>query len=746
MPEEDGRNLSKRDLRRELMAGLAAMLVAAPAAIAFGVAAYAPMGPTLAVQGALAGLVGAVSAGLIAPPLGGTPRLISAPAAPGAAVIGALVAGIVSGTAGTPTGLDPAQVRVLLAAVALMAAVLQFIYGALGGGRLMKYIPYPVVSGYLTGVGVIICMKQLPALFGFPKSVSPWVGLFSPDTWQWQGLAVGTASMVVMLVGPRLTKKLPAVVLALAGGILAYLGLAMMDPALRQLSGNPLVIGPVAGGLRGLRSTCIGHWAALPSIQWSTLRPLLASGVTLSVLLSIDTLKTCVVVDAVTRSRHNSNRELIGQGVANTVAALVGGLPCSGTLGPTLVNIGSGGTSRLSSWFAGAFALIALLALMRWLGWIPLAALAGILLVIGFRLIDRSSFLLLKHKSTILDFGVIAAVVVVAVMINLIAAAGAGVGLAILLFIRDQIQGSVIRRKLYADSLFSKQYRLPSERALLEQCGHRTVICQLQGNLFFGTTDQLFAELEPDIKTCRNVIFDMSRVQGVDFTAAHMLEQIEAMLSEQDGNLILSNIPDALPTGQDLQKYFDQLHIGSSAHGVRSFETLDDALEWTEDRTLEEQGALQQHDEQPLDLADFDLTRSFDKAALKRFRRVAEERSCAPDEVLLRKKDKGDEIFLIRRGKVRIILPLEQTGKHHHVATFGRGDFFGEIAFLTGKKRTAHAIANGTTDLYVFSRSRFGAFCRKRPETGVMILERLAHAVALRLRDADKELRRLKDS
>jgi len=738
--------LSGRAVAGETWGGLAAMLVALPSAIAFGVAIYSPMGPACVAQGAMAGILGALAMGLVAPLCGGTPRLISAPCAPAAAVMGALTVQLVATAQGTPSGLDPTAVVTLITIAALMSGVFQFLFGVIGGGRLIKYVPYPVVSGYLSSVGVIIFLHQLPNLFGFPKKTELLDGLLTPHFWRWQALAVGGVTMAAMLLAPRLTRRIPAAMVGLLAGIATYLGLGLSDPKLLVLADNPLLIGAIGGNIDVSRVLGGERWAQLTAVSFSQLRAMFEPAMTLALLLSIDTLKTCVVLDALTRSRHDSNRELRGQGLANIVTAVVGGVPGAGTMGATLINVASGGTTRVSGALEGLFVLGALLIFGPWIGWVPLPALAGILMVVAFRMVDRSCLHLLRHKSTVLDFSVIGVVMVVAVTVNLIAASATGVGLAILLFIRDQIRGSVVRRKLYGDELSSKQCRKAAERAVLEHGGHQTVICQLQGNLFFGTTDQLMNELRQDLATCKYVVLDLARVQGVDFTAAHMLEQIETMLTERGGRLILSNIPASLPTGQDVQAYLGQLGVHRSARSALVLETLDDALEWTEDRILDEQGIVTGAEETPLGLIETDLFRDLGEPARDTLRACVEERSCANDEVVFHKKDKGDEIFVVRRGKVRINLPLKRTGKYMHIATVGRGDFFGEIAFLTGKKRTMDAVAAGPTDLYVMPRARFDDLCRQHPALGTAVLERLACTVALRLRDTDKELRRLQDS
>ncbi len=584
-------------LLSDLGGGLASMLVALPASLAFGVAVFAPFGAEAAAQGALAGALGAAAIGIVAPLLGGTERLISAPCAPAAAVMGGFALEL------TRTGNAPPRVILLLTLAALLAGILQVLYGALGGGTLIKYIPYPVVTGYLTGVGMVIALKQLPAALGWPYGTPPAVGVLSPSLWSLPALVVLLATIVATLGAPRVVRAIPAAIIGLAAGVGAYHVVGLVRPELRELGGNPLLVGPLGASTSALLVALRSRLDALPGLSLSDVALIVSPAVTLSVLLSIDTLKTCVVVDAVTRSRHDSNREVRGQGIANIVSALVGGIPGAGTSGATLVNVASGARTRRSGVFEGVAVLLTLFALGPLVAWTPLSALAGILLVVAARMIDWRSVRMLRQRSTVLDFVVVATVAVVAVSVGLVTASGVGVGLAILLFIRDQVRGTVIHRKTTGDRVFSRQRRLPDEMAILQREGHRTVVCELEGNLFFGTTDQLVRELAQDLRTCRVLILDLRRVRSVDLTASHLLEQMEAELRERGASLCFASVPRSLPTGEDLEGYFQEVGLVKAGSDVPVFRQLSDALQWAEDRTLAEAGCVHVSDPRPLALA-----------------------------------------------------------------------------------------------------------------------------------------------
>ncbi len=726
--------LRSEQLRGDLWGGLAAMLVALPSAIAFGVTIFAPLGGDYAAQGAIAGILGVTALGLIAGAFGGTNRLITAPCAPAAALLAAFAIQQIQ------AGTNPESLVLMLILMGLLCGLIQVGFGAVGLGQLIKYMPFPVVSGYLTGVGIIIIVSQVPKWLGVPAGTTFWHSLASPGLWQWQGVLVGTVTIAVMTLAPRFTKLIPAAILALAAGLATYFCLGFADPALLNVTGNALIIGPLGGGDASFSDAISGLWRAVGSVGFADVVHLLVPAATLAVLLSIDTLKTCVVLDALTRSRHDSNRELIGQGLGNLASAAIGGIPGAGQMGATLVNMSSGAQTRLSGLFEGGLALLAFLLLGAFIAWIPIAALAGILIVIGFRMFDRESLHLLKSRTTILDFVVIAGVVATALSVSLIAAAGVGIALAVVLFIREQIGGAVVRRRALGNQVFSKRVRLPAERAILEKRGDTTAIVELQGSLFFGTANQLYMVLETDLKTRRYLILDMRRVQSVDLTAVHVLEQIQATLAERGAMLIFSHLPEHVPSGQDLRSYFDVLGLGRAERSVltRTFAELDEALEWVEERHIEEEH-LEHAAETLLELREMHVFADRKDSTIAALDACMEKRSYKAGERIFALDDAGDEIFLIRRGAVRIVLPISVT-LSHHLATFGRKDFFGEMAFLDPAPRSAEAIAYTDVDLYVLSRARFDTLAEEHKKLATDFVTSIARVLAVRLRYANKEL------
>lgn len=738
MTRQSFSGLINRDFINEFWGGLASMLVALPSSIAFGVVVFSAISPQLVGEGAFVGMMGAAALGLTAPLFGRTPGLISAPCAPAAAVLVGLTSTL------SQQGIGNAQIPALLALTALLAALLQICYGLLKGGQLIKYIPFPVVSGYLSGVGLIIAIGQLPKLLGLPKGITLGIGIVSPELWQWPGIIVGLITIAVMIVAPKVTQKIPAAILGLCAGILCYFSLSLFIPALLNLNANSLVIGPIQASEPFLE-TVSGRFKALLDIRITDLELVGKSALALSALLSIDTLKTCVVLGAVTKNRHDSNQELLGQGIANLTSFFTGGMPGAGAMGPSMVNVNSGGCKTQSGMIEGGLVILAILVLSPLIAWVPIGALAGILLVVAFRMFDWHAFHLLKHSETRFDFAVIAAVVIVAESIDLIAASATGVGLAILLFIRDQIRVSVLRRRATLKETSSKTYRLEGEHHILQTHGNDAGVYELQGNLFFGTTDHLFTELEADLTSRKWLLFDMRRVQLLDYTAAHVFSLMQDRLAERGGELLFSGMPSCLPSGQDLQRYMVKVGlVKKEAGGIRIFETRDEALEWMENKILQEHGWIAAPEQEALNLNQIELLHKIDESTITALQTCLHERRVKAGEKIFVMGDSGDEIYLIRRGIVQVFLPLK-AGKHHHLATFCRGDYFGEMAFLDHRQRSADAVAKTECELYSLSREEFDLQVYNNKALGERIFARIARAISLRLRQTDSELSALEE-
>lgn len=739
-PDQKKTGIFTADLRGDVWGGFAAMLVALPSAIAFGVTIFTPLGGQYGARGAMAGMLGAMVLGLVAGLFGGTRRLISAPCAPAAAVLSALTIDMMQ------TGYPVPVIITSLLLVTIISSLVQMCLGVLRMGQLINYMPYPVVCGYLSGVGLIIILSQLPKWLALPAGTSLLQGLFQPQLWQPASSVIGAATAITMVWAARRKGGVPSVIYGLLAGFAAYWVMAWtVSPELRSFNHNPFVIGSLHIGLADV-SVALQDLAKLFSssgslqnqMPWNSI---FMTGLTLSVLLSIDTLKTCIALDSMTGARYNPNRELIGQGLGNLMTGLLGGTPGAGTIGPSLVNHASGGSTAYSSVFQAVWSLLAVALLSSVIAWVPIAALAAILVVVGFSMIDWRAFRLLKSGDTLVDFFVIALVVVVANTIGLIAASGLGIVLSVLLFMREQIHTSTIRRRMSGQEVFSKKARQHDEHALLVERGQQTLIIELQGSLFFGTTSQLFDEISRDLVGRRTLLLDFMYVQSIDYTAGHMIERLGNELSKQNATLVLSHLPDQLPNGRDLHAYID--HLGISQHpSTRLFKHFNDALEWIEDRILIEEGLNPEKGDQ-LSLDDFLLFKDLSKDDHSALQAIVQKRFCRKGETISQIGTLGHELMLIQSGEVRMLLPANGDGKLL-LATLGAGHVFGEMSFLDGVPHAVEVVAGRDTHLLILDREAFSQALSDRPKASALIMQELARAISRRLRRSNMEIHNLR--
>jgi len=712
--------------------GLASMLVALPASVAFGVTVYSAISPQYAVFGALAGILGAAALGLIAPTLGGTDRLISAPCAPAAAVLAAFAIELVH------QGVSPTGIVLLLTVLGILTGLIQILLGFLGVGRMIKYIPYTVVSGYLSGVGLIIIGSQVPRFVGAAVNTPWWRAAISPELWDMRGIAVGSATVIVALLSPRFTRAIPGTILGIVAGLVVYLGLANTDASMMTLADNKLVLGALGASGEGYLNTIATRWYEMGELKLSQIAGLFGSALTLAALLSIDTLKTCVVIDQMTRTRHDPNRELFAQGLANVTASAIGGIPGAGTMGASMVNLSSGAQTRISGIIEGVLVLVAALLLNVFIAWIPIATLAGILIVVGLRMIDPKPLRFLESRATVVDFAVVAVVIGCALTVGLIAASASGVALSILLFVREQVGGAVVRHKTFVNQRSSTWYRPEAEMRLIAQKGDKAVIFELQGSLFFGTTYELYSVLEAEIQTREYIILDLRRVQSVDTTAAYMLNQVRDMMRDRGMPLLLSNVREHLPNGRNLLEFFKQTELIDGTDAVRVFPTIESAIEWVEDRLI---GDLSKpaDEEVPLNLQEMDLFQGRKDETIASLEARMQQKTIKAGDPIYMIGDQERELYLIRRGAVRIMAPISGSRQLHHIATFGRGDFFGGLAFLDDRARGDNAIAYTDIDLFVLSMDQFNLLAEEHKKLAMLLIISISRTLAHRLRHADGE-------
>jgi sulfate permease, SulP family len=713
------------NLRNDFFGGLTAAITALPLAIAFGVLAFAPIGPEYASVGALAGLYGAIFTGIFASAFGGTPCQVSGPTGPMTTVLAGFVGAMVA------KGLAPDMVITLTSACVLLAGFSQLVMGTLRVGALIKFIPYPVVAGFMNGIAVIIFLSQVKPFLGVPNN-DPWSSLLSLGNYQIGTILAGVATILACKFGPKIVKSIPGALQGLMAGTATYYLIHNLMPDLplgAQIGNIPSGI-PYPGQLIHITTKVlpeIGHHASY----------LLPAALALGVLGAIDSLLTSVVADTVTRTRHDSRQELIGQGIGNIVSGAFGGCAGAGATVRTLVNVEAGGRGRASGMIHGLLLLMTLLVAGPVAGKIPMVVLAGILLVTAVSMVDQwSNSLLLRvigtpdqRREIILNILVVFIVSVITVFVDLMVAVAVGIIISAFVFIH-KMSHSVVYRITRGTEHSSHRVLPPALISLLERDGRSTLIIELEGSLFFGTTDSMLTEVEANLTAdVERVIFDFRRVKEIDSSGARVLLLMSEQLADSGRAMALAGID---PAGPRMRFLKDMGVVRVLTEDV-FFPDLDRAMEWAEDVLIAKvEGDSVGHERK--ELVDMGLFSETGKEQLKILEGYFKVQIVEKGEILFCDQDEPDRFMLLVDGHLTRRASPDINSKRY--AGFGPGTLVGELEVLTGAPRHGFLIADETTEFYEMTLTELEDLRAQHPEVAVHLLRALNIELSTRLRQA----------
>ena len=525
--------------RGDLFGGITAAVVGLPVALAFGVASG---------LGAIAGMYGAIAVGFFAAVFGGTRSQISGPTGPMAIAMAVIVATHAESFAEAFT-------------IAIMAGLIQVLLGVLRIGRFVAYTPYSVISGFMSGIGIIIILLQTLPFLGSPVVSGGPVGsiLAWPDAIRdinLNAFAIAAVTLAVGVLWPsRLAKYLPPTLAALASGTLL---------SVLWLTQTP-VIGDVPTGLPDIWTPVFSPDFLIHAIQPALIIALLGS---------IDSLLTSLIADSMTRTSHNPNRELVGQGIGNTIAGLIGGLPGAGATMGTVVNLRAGGRTQVSGVLRAAILLALVLGLGKYVEAIPHAALAGILMKVGWDIIDWR-FLTRVHRVQKAHLLVMLITLGLTVFLDLVTAVAIGLIAAGMASARQL-------ERLELDSVVSvpllDQSFLAGHKAIdaVDDFSARVGLVALRGAFTVASSNKLVNTISVDIRDHEVVILDFSETIYMDDSAALVVEQLIDSAIEDDTECIVMGL-DGLPAdtlnGMNALRHVPEDHVVITLEQARELAT-----------------------------------------------------------------------------------------------------------------------------------------------------------------------------
>ena len=484
-----------RNLRGDLFGGLTASVVALPLALAFGVSSGA---------GPIAGIYGAIFVGFFAALFGGTPTQVSGPTGPMTVVMAAVFTQF--------SAIDPVQGPMLAFTVVIMGGFMQMLFGLFRLGNYITLVPFPVISGFMSGIGVIIICLQLAPLLGHSAESSVISSLLAlPDNLsnvEGAALLLGVLTLAIVFFCPNpVSRIVPPALLALFVGTLVYI-FALPDGAVA-------VIGEIPTGLPSI---------SFPVIEWPLLQDMILAAVMLAALGSIDSLLTSLVADNMTKTNHDSDRELIGQGIGNMVAGLFGGLPGAGATMRTVVNIRAGGETPISGAAHAVILLLIILGAGSLAEDIPHAVLAGILIKVGIDIIDWK-FLRLLHRAPKFVVILMLLVLGLTVFVDLVTAVVVGVFLANVITVKRLSDIQIDSIRVVADQPDSLDKLNAHERKILRDAGGRILLYHFEGPVSYASVKGMTKKLA-DSQPHDALMLDFSSVPLIDVSTSMSIEDM----------------------------------------------------------------------------------------------------------------------------------------------------------------------------------------------------------------------------
>lgn len=722
--------------RGDLAGGAIAALVAIPVELVFGLFAVAPLGPDYAQHGIRAALWGCILGGLLVFLLRGNGGMLTGTRTAPALILGTLAAHLLH-LPELRAAPDPqALVLLLLLLCTALAGVFQWLFGFARLGQLLKYVPYPVTAGLMLGVALLLLGIAFRPALGIEGNAA-WSAAL--PAWRPASLAVAAATFALCVWAPRWTARIPNSLVALLGGVLlhhvlvATLGPEHLGSTTASLDGLVPEFSLLAAGLAGGLS---------PLLVWL---PLVASyALAIAALASLETLLCVAAIGAEKSARPDPNRELRTQGLATLVTGALGGTPSIANLARVKLNLAAGSRTSLSG-LAYALTLLAFAASAGSLtGLAPHAAIAGILVYYALGMVDDGTRRLFRQVTTryrsmagpqyrllLANALVILVVALVVVFGDMMKAMAIGVLAAVFLFVRSSAKPP-IRKVFNARLQRSIKVRAPQDIELLGREGGKIVVIEVEGPLFFGTADQIDLQIESALQEAGWLIVDLKRVGDVDPTGAHTLLQACRKVRKLGKELLFCG------ANREIESFLKSLGLESAIPPDNWAADLDRALEEAEDRLLAAHSGNVGH--RPVTLAETELAKGLDAAHVRVLEGFLRKREFAGAGRIFSAGDVGDSLFVASRSAVDILLPL-QDGRQKRVASFAPGVFFGEMALLEGKPRSANAVVQGSGTLWELTRDSLTRLERDHPAIACQVLRNLSRNLADRLRTTTEALR-----
>ena len=718
--------------RADLLAGAVGSVVTLASWLTLPLLAFVALGPSAAPLGMLAGGAASLVGGFVAAVIGRSAMPAAGLSSATMLLFAAAVATLSTDPAMQPLS-RPGHVAALLATISccvVLMGALQMLFGWLRLGAVAKYVPQPVLAGFMNSVAVLMVIAQLPALFGISgtnaEGTVPSLSSLQPAT-----LLVGLATAAgVWLIGWRWPRA-PAALLSMIFGCTLYAMFAVAWPGVAlgpQVGPLPQQL-PLPDVLAPLFTA-----AAAPDLFLRHAEHLIVTALALAIVGSLETVLNALATDQRVNARHDPNRELMAFGAGNVASGVFGGLPLTYQRSRAAALLTAGASSGRAATVCALMTGVLLVIGGPLIGLLPLTVLAGLMVTLAWGLVDHWSRRTVRRlptggltRDTWLDLGIVVAVFAITMWWGIVTGVVVGVLLAMILFVQS-MNRSLIRSRHQGTAQPSRRIYPPAQEEFLRPARRRIEILELEGALFFGNADTLAAQierLEPDIAF---VVLDFRRVSTLDSSGAIVLAQLEQRLAASGRRLLLAGVSAGNRHGLALRALGNFGKQGQQ----HWFPDLDRATEFAEQALLSAIGLGTGQGLVPLD--DCSLLRGLDARRRERLKDSMPARRLQADETLFRQGDPGDALYVVTGGSITACSPGDH-GTHRYLS-LSPGMMIGETALIDGRGRSADAVADVASVVHVLAKDVLERIARDDPELARQITTNIAVHLSERLRSA----------
>lgn len=731
-------NKISKALKGDLAGGMTAAMLTLPSVIILGPVVFAALGTDYIPFAIVSGLFALCFSNLGASLYSGIPFIINGPSPISSIMLASALVVILENVKELASGPEiiPAAL-VLLFLVVFLSGVIQMLFGLLKLGFLAKYIPYPVLAGLLNGTAIRIILTQSRDILGLVPNfrfsgLSNLLSGFNPFT-----LTVGIVTLASIYISSKKIRKIPAPFTGILVGTVFYY--------LLKLAGLKSGLGPVIGKIHSVipKPDYLVEFFRLPFkpgfLQLAYRLTPISLGI--AVINSLRTQMAIVSIDSFTGERSNSDNELISQGIGNTIAAVFGGIASTGLGTSSMANYRYGGRTTVSKLTGSLMAFAVLMVLSRAISFFPMVVLSAVILMYGLTAFDPQTFNLIKRIITkrgkkrhiSIDIAIITLVTVVFIFIGVFEAVGMGILISLLIFV-FKMSKDIIRRDFTSAEVHSSVHRTQEEFEYLSEYGSNIRVLELDGALFFGTTDRLALFIDTVIKESIDyIILDFKRVSEVDSTGANILIQIKNRCARYGITLALSSITSKTAVGAFLRSIGVIDNIGSA----KCFEKMDYALTWAEDRLIERYLGKYRYNIE-LSLSELTVMKSFTEQEIDILSKHLLKKIYKDGSLVFNQGDESDGIYFIIQGRARITFKNTRTGEEQRIGILSHDSFFGEISTLDGQPRSATVTADERLICYFMPKEYLLELEKKSPQMSYKLLTGISRGLSMRFRIANK--------